>query len=36
VKGADGFDREVILKRDSPLPILTWNLAPFPVGLLED
>jgi hypothetical protein len=31
----DGFHREVILKRESPLPVLTWNLMPAPVELLE-
>jgi hypothetical protein len=27
--------REVIHKRSSPLPVLTWNLAPVPRALVE-
>jgi hypothetical protein len=31
----DGFARETILHRDDPLPVLTWNLMPMPLGVLE-
>jgi hypothetical protein len=30
-----GFARETIQRRESPLPVLTWNLMPVPVELVE-
>jgi len=31
----DGFARETIHSRKSPLPVLTWNIMPVPVALVE-
>jgi hypothetical protein len=35
VWSGDGFDRETIYRRDSPLPIFTWNFAPVPVEVVR-
>lgn len=32
----EDFRRETIHRRDSPLPVLTWNLMPVPLALVDE